>query len=212
MTTQSQADPVFDAPADSAKPADSSVPLHPLLAARWSPRALDPAVVVTDHQFRALFEAARWAPSWGNTQPARFVAGRRGEATFDRVHGTLSRGNRGWAGSAAALAIGLARTADEDGEPLPYGEYGVGLAAQNLVLQAVAEGLVAHQMAGFDREAVRAEFSVPPAFEPVVAIAVGGKASPEVLPGKLQEKENAARSRKPLGDLVFTGTWEESAF
>lgn len=212
MTTQSQADPVFDAPADSAKPADSSVPLHPLLAARWSPRALDPAVVVTDQQFRALFEAARWAPSWGNTQPARFVAGRRGEDTFDRVHGTLSRGNRGWAGSAAALAIGLARTADEDGEPLPYGEYGVGLAAQNLVLQAVAEGLVAHQMAGFDREAVRAEFSVPPEFEPVVAIAVGGKASPEVLPGKLQEKENAVRSRKPLGDLVFTGTWEESAF
>lgn len=212
MTTHSQADPVFDGPVDPAKPADSSVPLHPLLATRWSPRALDPAAVVTDQQFRALFEAARWAPSWGNTQPARFVAGRRGEDVFDRIHGTLSRGNRGWAGSAAALAIGVARMADEDGEALPYGEYGVGLAAQNLVLQAVAEGLVAHQMAGFDREAVRAEFDVPPEFEPVVAIAVGGVASPEVLPGKLQEKENAARSRRPLADLVFTTTWGESAF
>ena len=218
MTTQSQADPVFDGredpagPVAPAKPADSSVPLHPLLATRWSPRALDPAVVVTDQQFRALFEAARWAPSWGNTQPARFVASRRGEDAFDRIHGTLSRGNRGWAGSAAALAIGVARTADEDGESLPYGEYGVGLATQNLVLQAVAEGLVAHQMAGFDREAVRAEFDVPPEFEPVVAIAVGGKASSEVLPGKLQEKENAARSRKPLADLVFTATWGDSAF
>lgn len=217
---QSPAEPVFGGHAEPESPgnpgapdktADSSVPLHPLLAARWSPRALDPAVSVTDRQFTALFEAARWAPSWGNTQPARYIAGRRGEDTFDRIHETLSRGNHGWAGSAAALAIGVARIS-EDGEAFPYGEYGVGLATQNLVLQAVAEGLVAHQMAGFDRQAVRAEFDVPSEFEPVVAIAVGGKASAEALPGKLREKENAARARKSLAELVFAGTWGDSAF
>src|SRR5438128_2744262 len=105
-----------------AKPADSSVPLHPLLAERWSPRALDAAVELTDRQYIALFEAARWAPSWGNTQPARYIAGRRGEDTFDRIHGTLSRGNRGWTAPAAALAIGVTRTLDDEGEPMPYGE------------------------------------------------------------------------------------------
>src|SRR5919108_1971525 len=111
-----------------AKPADSSVPLHPLLAERWSPRALDPAVELTDRQFTALFEAARWAPSWGNTQPARYIAGRRDDGTFGRILGTLSRGNRGWAASAAALAIGVTQTVNDDGEPLPYGEYGLALA------------------------------------------------------------------------------------
>ena len=103
------------------KTADSSVPLHPLLAERWSPRALDPSATIGDAQFTALFEAARWAPSWGNTQPARFIAARRGEPAFDRIHGTLSRGNKGWAGDAAALAIGVAQSVNEDGEPMPYG-------------------------------------------------------------------------------------------
>lgn len=193
--------------ARSSKPALSSVPLHPLLAARWSPRALDPNTELSDEQFTALFEAARWAPSWGNTQPARYLAGRRGEDTFDRIHATLSRGNRGWAAPAAALAIGVARTADEDGEPLPYAEYGLGLATENLVLQAVGDGLVAHQMAGFDREAARTAFAIPAEFEPMVAIAVGGYGFPEELPEKLQAKEAAPRSRLPLSEVVFSGRW-----
>ncbi len=190
-----------------AKPAESSVPLHPLLADRWSPRSFDPAVELTDQQFTALFEAARWAPSWGNTQPARFIAGRRGENTFKRIHSTLSRGNEGWAANAAALVVGVAQVFHDDGEPFPYGEYGLGLATQNLVLQAVAAGLIAHQMAGFDRDAAQEEFAVPSAFEPLVVIAVGAQATGDTLPERLQEKESAPRSRKPLDELVFGGDW-----
>ncbi|GAB3673311.1 nitroreductase family protein [Saccharopolyspora tripterygii] len=194
------------------KTADSSVPLHPLLAERWSPRALDPSATIDDAQFTALFEAARWAPSWGNTQPARFIAARRGEPAFDRIHGTLSRGNKGWAGDAAALAIGVAQSVNEDGEPMPYGEYGLGLAAQNLVLQAVAEGFHAHQMAGFDRAAARVEFAIPDDFEPLVAIAIGDLGDLDDMPERLVEKELRPRSRKPLGDLVFTDAWGTPRF
>lgn len=190
-----------------SKDAVTSVPLHPLLASRWSPRALDPVSEPTEAQLTALFEAARWAPSWGNTQPARYLAGRRGEPMFDRIHETLSRGNRGWAAAAAALAIGVAQTVADDGEPLPYAAYGLGLASENLVLQAVAEGLVAHQMAGFDREAARAEFAVPDGFEPMVAIAIGAPGSADELPDRLRQKEQAARTRKPLAELVFTESW-----
>jgi len=194
------------------KPAVTSVPLHPLLAARWSPRALDPAFELDEQRFTALFEAARWAPSYGNTQPARFLAARRGEPMFDRIHGTLSRGNRGWAGAAAALAIGVAQTLGEDGEPLPYAAYGLGLAAENLVLQAVASDLVAHQMAGFDAEAARTEFEVPAGFDPLVAIAIGAPGDPAELPDRLQEKEQAPRSRKALSELVFTDRWGTARF
>ncbi|WP_019855935.1 nitroreductase family protein [Actinopolyspora mortivallis] len=194
------------------KPADSSVPLHPLLAERWSPRALSPEPAVTDKQFTALFEAARWAPSWGNTQPARFVAGRRGETTFDKLHATLSRGNHGWAGNAGALVLGVARKLDEKGEPFPYGEYGLGLAVENLVLQAVAEGLVAHQMAGFDRDAARQAFGVPEDYEPLVVIAVGAQGDGDELPERLREKENAPRQRVALEELVFGEGWNSSAF
>lgn len=193
-------------------PAPTSVPLHPLLAERWSPRVLDPTAELSDEQFRALFEAARWAPSWGNTQPAHFIAGRRGEHTFELVHGTLSRGNSGWAGSAGMLAIGVAQRTNDEGEPLPYGEYGLGLAAQNLVLQAVAEGLVAHQMAGFDLQAAREAFAIPDGHEPLVAIAVGRLARGfDGIPERLRDKELAPRTRKPLTDVVFTGAWGDPA-
>jgi len=45
---------------------------HPLLRSRWSPRAfadrpVDEAVLLR------VFEAARWAPSCFNEQPARFL-------------------------------------------------------------------------------------------------------------------------------------------
>ena len=200
----------FEVP--EGKAAESSVPLHPLLAARWSPRALDPAAELDEVRFRALFEAARWAPSWGNTQPARFLAARRGEPAFERIRGTLSRGNRGWTEAAAALAIGVAQQVDDEGEPLPYGEYGVALAAQNLVLQAVSEGFAGHQMAGFDRDAVRAGFGVPPGWEPVVAIAIGGLGSPDGLPDRLRDKERAPRTRKPLSDLVFGERWGSARY
>ncbi|SDK30414.1 Nitroreductase [Actinopolyspora mzabensis] len=194
------------------KPADSSVPLHPLLAERWSPRALDPGVELTDKQFTALFEAARWAPSWGNTQPARYIAGRRGESTFDKLHGTLSRGNHGWAGNASALVLGVVKLTDDDGETLPYGEYGLGLATENLVLQAEGEGLVAHQMAGFDRAAAREAFGIPTDYEPMVVVAVGAAGDAEQLPERLREKEAAPRSRIPLTEFVFSDSWQEPTF
>jgi nitroreductase len=203
-------DHAVDVPA--SKPAETSVPLHPLLAERWSPRALDPTATLSDQQFTALFEAARWAPSWGNTQPARYLAARRDEATFDRIHGTLSRGNKGWTSNAAALAIGVALVINEDGEPMPYGEYGLALATQNLVLQAVAEGLYAHQMAGFDREAARAEFGIPAEYEPIVAVAVGALGTLDGMPDRLREKELRPRIRKPLSELVFTDTWGKPVF
>ncbi|GAB2741041.1 nitroreductase family protein [Salinifilum aidingensis] len=190
-----------------AKPAETAVPLHPLLAGRWSPRSFDRSAELSDEQFKALFEAARWAPSWGNTQPARFIAGRRGEDAYKRIYDTLARGNRSWADAAAALVLGVARSAGDEGDPMPYGEYGLGLAAQNLVLQAEAEGLVAHQMAGFDREAARAAFAVPDDHEPLVAIAVGPQGPVEQLDDRLREKEAAPRSRKELGEIVFDGTW-----
>lgn len=194
------------------KTAETATPLHPLLAQRWSPRVLDPATTIDDRVFTALFEAARWAPSWGNTQPARFIAGRRGGTTFERIHGVLSRGNKGWAGNAALLAIGVAQKVNEDGEPMPYGEYGLGLAAENLVLQARAEGLHGHQMAGFDRDAARAEFGVPPDFEPTVAIAVGALGDLAETDEGLRAKELRPRVRKPLNEIVFTGSWSTSAF
>jgi nitroreductase len=107
--------------------------------------------------------------------------------------------------------IGAVVTADERGE-LPNTVYGLGLAVQNLVLQAVDLGLVTHQVGGFDEDAVRAAFALPDDALPVVAIAVGHLGDVADLPEELQVRETRPRRRRPLTELVFSGTWGEPAF
>ncbi|MGH3876404.1 MAG: nitroreductase family protein [Actinophytocola sp.] len=193
------------------KLADTSVPVHPLIARRWSPRALDPSGEVGDATLRAMLEAARWAPSSGNTQPARYLIGRRGDDTFARLFELLTRRNQGWAGAAAVLLLCCMVTTNEKGR-LPVPEYGTGLASANLVLQAVAEGVVAHQMGGFDRAGARVAFALPEDVEPLTVIAVGTPGSPELLDEERRAKELAPRRRIPLSDMAFGGEWGKPAF
>jgi nitroreductase len=191
--------------------AETSVPVHPLIAARWSPRALDPDGKITDEQLRAVLEAARWAPSNGNTQPARFLVGRRGDETYERIFDLLSTRNKGWAHAATVLILTCAVTENEKGTiPMPI--YGVGLAAENLVLQAVAEGLVAHQMGGFNKEGAKLVFSLPADVEPQVVIALGTLGSPDLLDEERRAKEVAPRRRLPLSEIAFTGEWGNPVF
>jgi nitroreductase len=193
------------------KRAHSSAPLHPLIAERWSPRALDPDTVVTDTQLRSILEAARWAASYGDTQPARYLVGRRGDDTFRRIHGVLVSGNQSWAHAAAVLMIGVAVTRNEKGD-IPYAEYGLGLATQNLVLQAVAEGLVAHQMAGFDPPAAAVEFDLPSWARPLIVVAIGGLGDPSLLIERRRAREVAPRTRLGLDEIAFGGEWGTPLF
>lgn len=187
------------------------MPIHPLLAARWSPRALDPDGVVTDDQLRAVLEAARWAPSNGNTQPARYLVGRRGDDTYGRLFDLLSKRNQGWAHPAAVLIMVSVVTVNEKGT-IPMPEYGAGLAAENLVLQAVAEGLVAHQMGGFTKEGAKLVFSLPADVEPQTVIALGTLGDPSLLDDDRRAKEEAPRRRLGLDEIAFTGEWGNPVF
>lgn len=171
---------------------------------------MDPAATVESTALRAMLEAARWAPSWGNTQPARYLVGRRGDPTYRAIFETLSRGNKSWAGGAAVLLLGCAVTVNEKGD-LPLPEYGVGLATQNLVLQAVAEGYVAHQLGGFSADAARTAFALPDDVRPLVVVAIGVLGSPDLLPEDRRERETRPRERKPLAELAFTDTWGKPA-
>jgi nitroreductase len=189
----------------------TSIPIASVMAERWSPRALDASSAVTPDQVRALLEAARWAPSFGNTQPARYLVGLRGTPSFDAILATFNSGNRAWAHRASLLLIGVMVTTNEKGS-VPYAEYGLGLASENLVLQAVELGLVAHQMAGFSPEAVSSTFSLPDDAVPKVAIAVGKPAAPEVLEEDWRvEREKADRQRLPLAEFAFTDQWGKPA-
>jgi nitroreductase len=194
------------------KPAETSVPIADFIAKRWSPRALDETATVSWDQLRAMLEAARWAASSGNTQPARYLVGLRGDETFRKIFDSLTDGNKRWAHRASALLVAVMVTRNEKGD-ISHAEYGLGLAGQNLVLEAINQGLVAHQMAGFDPAAIQRDFDLPEYAVARVAIAVGSYAEPEVLGDERSvSREVAQRKRIPLSEFAFTGSWGNSAF
>jgi len=190
------------------KTASTTVPVHPLLAERWSPRGFDQAHELSDDDLTALLEAARWAPSAGNSQPWRFLVTRRGEQAHDRLFAALAPGNQAWAGAASALVLVAARTAADDGRPQPWALYDTGQAVAALVTQAQASGLSVHQMGGFDAAAVRAGFGLEEPLTPVVVLAVGRPGETTALPEPLAEREAAPRTRRPLSDLLLPASGE----
>jgi nitroreductase len=186
-----------------SKTAVTAVPLHPLLAERWSPRALDVAHQLSDAQLTALLEAARWAPSANNSQPWRFAVAHRGTAEFTAVQDSLAPGNQLWAHAASALVVVAAETAGPDGAPRPWAVYDTGQAVAHLTVQAQHEGLALHQLGGFDRDRVAALLDLPAAVVPLVVLTVGRRDGATELPEALAARERAPRERLPLDALLL---------
>ncbi|MGY2079575.1 nitroreductase family protein [Modestobacter sp. SYSU DS0657] len=186
-----------------SKSAVTAVPLHPLLAERWSPRGLDAGHELGDDQLAALLEAARWAPSASNTQPWRFAVTRRGTAGFASVRDALAPGNQLWAHAASVLVVVAAETAGADGRPRPWAAYDTGQAVAHLNVQAQHEGLVVHQLGGFDRDRVAALLQLPGTVEPLVVLTVGRRDDAAELPEALAARERAPRERLPVESLLL---------
>jgi nitroreductase len=178
--------------------------LHPLLADRRSPRAFAAAHELDDTALTALLEAARWAPSANNSQPWRFGVARRGEPAFDALFEALMPGNQLWAGNASALVLVAATDVDSTGRPMRWARYDTGQAVAHLTVQAQAQGLVVHQLGGFEPAAAARAFALPDGATPVVVVAVGVHDPDVALPEPLAERERAPRVRRALEELMLT--------
>lgn len=195
------------------KLANTRVPIDSLIARRWSGRAFDRNMPVSRADLTALLEAARWAPSCNGDQPWRYVVWDRfaDAESWNKAFECLSEGNRAWVKNAPLLLLAAAhRIFDHNGKPNRWGQYDTGAASENLCLQAVALGLIAHQMGGFDAEKVRTIFHVPDQFDCMAMIAVGHPADPDILDNPYRERELAERVREPLEALFFEGAWQKA--
>ena len=135
--------------------------VHELIRQRWSPRAFSDKEIPAA-ELKTLFEAARWAASSSNEQPWRFLVGRRGDETYQKIFNALVPFNQTWAKSAPVLVLSVAKkTFTEKGTPNRHALHDTGAATANLFLQATAVGLHTHSMAGFDAEQLRASFAIP---------------------------------------------------
>jgi nitroreductase len=175
---------------------------------RWSPRAFLPEPLHPD-EIRALFEAARWAPSASNDQPWLFVYAV-GEEDRRRFAATLVEWNQRWAPSAPLLGYVLARrNLAGKSSPNATALFDAGAAWMSLSLQAHKLGLHAHGMGGFDKEKAITALGVPAdRYEVIAAFVVGRRGEPASLPEDLRERELPSL-RKPLAEVAAEGRFPE---
>ena len=194
------------------RPADTRYPIHDLLRHRWSPRAFDSRSVEPE-KLGSILEAARWAPSSYNEQPWAFIlATKDDKPEWERLLSCLVEVNQAWAKTAPVLMISVAkREFSRNGKPNRHALHDVGLAVENLVIQATALDLQVHQMAGFSADRAREIFLIPEDWQPVAGLALGYQAGADSPADAIRESKSAERVRKPLEDFVFTGSWNQAS-
>jgi len=185
------------------KIAQTKVPISNTIANRWSPRAFA-GKPVEEEKITAVLEAARWTSSAFNEQPWHFVVGKKGDNDWKKILETLVAWNRQWAKEAPVLILNIAKqTFTHNGEPNEVALYDLGQAVSAMALEAVNQGLVSHQMTGFDGKKAGELFQLPDGFKAVSATAVGYYGNPDQLPDELATLEHQPRKRKSLDEIIW---------
>lgn len=156
--------------------------------------------LVDDKTIELILEAARWAPSWSNTQCWRFIVVRDGDGKnrlADTVIDVSDRPNRAADAirNAPVVIVACAELgrsgyyAREPREPVTdkgdWYMFDVALAMQNLTLAAHSLGLGTVHVGAFDAKRTASILQVPPGFCVVVMTPLGyPESEPEVKPRK----------------------------
>ncbi len=167
---------------------------------------------ITNNEVNELLEAARWAPSWANTQVWEFIVVR-DKDVIQKVVSTYTETNPATKCSLAAsvLIVGCAKTGISGTKRIPvessFSEwfmFDLGLAVQNLCLRAHDMGLGTVIVGSFDYALCKKYLSVPDGMEVVVVIPVGKPAVPD----------KQGPPRKNISDFthmnVFGNTYKQS--
>ncbi|HWR68814.1 MAG TPA: nitroreductase family protein [Desulfomonilia bacterium] len=154
--------------------------------------------VVTDKEIRQLLEAARFAPSWANTQVWEFVVVRDREL-IEKVTATYVDRNPATKCSlaASALLVACAKTGvsgcygGQDVTKFPnWFMFDLGIAVQNLCLTAHELGLGTVVVGFLDHDACREIVGLPEGYEVVAVLPVGRPATePKQGPSRKELKE-----------------------
>jgi hypothetical protein len=181
------------------------VPVHRLLSTRSSPARFDSSHGCSPAEVESMLEAARWAPSAGNSQPWAFVTGRRGSEEHARLVTHLAPSAARWAPSAALLVANLCHryVEDTDWEYSEFALYDLGQAVAHMTVQARSLGLQARQFRAFDRAGLTAEFAVPEHWE-VTTMSAYGRALPGATPATdpPRQRRTISEIRWPVDDAA----------
>ncbi|UCE11471.1 MAG: nitroreductase family protein [Candidatus Thorarchaeota archaeon] len=174
---------------------------------RRSGRAYDPDKPVSDEMINSILEAGRRAPSCGNAQAWNFIV-IRDPAVREKANEGMSRGNY-WAARAPVMIIVAARP--DGGCPahkLPYFMMDVGLAVENMLLQGVHLGLIAHPTAGWREEVLGEVIGLPEEYRIAAVVFFGFEGDASHLSEKHLAQEQIRSPRRPFEEVVHWDRWQ----
>ncbi len=157
---------------------------------------------VPEDKLKRILEAGRLAPSWANKQCWRFIVVQDPEKK-KKLAASMPESNpaRKAVGETAPAVIVLCADPEASGKQdgKDYYLLDSGLAMQQLMLAANAEGLGTCWIAWFDEAAVREACAVPPEFRVVALTPLG-----------VPEKQPSPRPRKDLSEITYAEEWGRS--
>jgi nitroreductase len=185
------------------KIANTDFPIHKLIARRWSARSFS-TKSVEKSKLLSILEAARWAPSSHNEQPWRYIVFTDyNPEKLDKARSVLLEINN-YAKLAPILICAITKKIYSDtGIYNRLHFHDLGAANENMFLETFNQGLIMHEMGGFDRDKARRVFNIPEDYEIGIMIAIGYQDSHEILPERYREKAHSPRERKPLSEIAF---------
>ncbi len=172
-----------------------------VVASRRSVRAYQDKPVEQEKLDRIL-EAARWAPSWANKQSPHFIV-----ITDKTKIAELAGEFRVWLKQAPVVVVACAdpeRSGFHD--EMDYFLVDVGIALQQLVLAATAEGLGTCWVGAFAENHLRQALEVPEGIKIVAYTPLGYPAAENPNTQRIRNNAGSDR-RKPLETFVHREKW-----
>ena len=176
-----------------------------VLEGRRSVRAYDENKKVTSEQVEQLVQAAIYAPSWKNSQTARYYCAV-SEQGIEKVKSCLPEFNANNSQNAALIVTtfvsnrsGFNRDGSPDNECANgWGYYDLRLHNENLVLKAYEMGLGTLIMGIRDGDALRCALNIPDTETVVSVIAVGYPAASPEMPKRKSPKQDTNKEKHCL--------------
>ena len=185
------------------KTAKTDYPINELIAKRWSARAFSTRPVERS-KLLSVLEAARWAPSSRNEQPWRYIVFTIDNPEKLKKAQSVLKDINDYAKRAPILICAITKkTYSDNGIYNRLHFHDLGAANENMFLEAFNQGLIMHEMGGFDVQKAREVFNIPEDFEVGIMIAIGYQDIHHILPERLIEKAFIPRQRKSLSEIAF---------
>jgi nitroreductase len=178
-------------------------PIHDLLRKRWSARAFSSRRVEKTKLF-SILEAARWTPSSRNEQPWRYIIFTTDNPSRLLEAQSVLLESNSFAKQAPILICAITKKTYTDSLELNRLYFhDLGAANENMFLECFNQGLIMHEMGGFNVKLAKEIFNIPDDYEVGIMIAVGYQGTNDSLPEKFKVKNTKPRERKHLSQIAF---------